>query len=129
MDIKKYDFKNADQVINMGGPWIGDFYYDDSFISKNVIVDNLLFSDNKVYFVKYHSLSKKRSDIFFTICCWDIDIKSLSESTQTFNVLYLREIINDKEMIICNTFHGEMPESCFNFIITPEAFRPVSNII
>jgi hypothetical protein len=125
MNKKKYEFKNPDQIINMGGPWIGDFYYEDVFISKDIIIDNLLFSDNKVYFVKYHSPSKKRSDIFFTICCWNIDMKSISESTQMFDMLYLKEMISDNEMIICNAFHGEMPESCFNFSITPEAFHPV----
>lgn len=33
-------FQNPNQIINMGGPWVGDLYVDNKFITKNVVIDN-----------------------------------------------------------------------------------------
>ena len=35
----KLNFKNAQQIINMGGPWIGDLYINDKYIIDNILID------------------------------------------------------------------------------------------
>lgn len=121
---KRYSFQNQDQIISMGGPWACDLYYDGAFVARNVLLDNLLFSGRKIYFVWYHP-AKRRGDAFFTIGCWDYASKSLTESIRTYDMLYLKEIRGDREMVVCNAFHGELPGCCSGFTICQEAFRAV----
>lgn len=47
------EFKNPDQIINMGGPWISDLYINGNEIENEIIIDNYLEDSEFYYFVKY----------------------------------------------------------------------------
>jgi hypothetical protein len=107
---KKVMFDNEEQVINMGGPYIGTLSIDDKLISDNCIVDNLVFDETKqrVYFVKYHSTSKWMSGTFFTINFHDFRQDMVYQYVKTFKTLYLSGLCGDNEMEIFNAFHSQI---------------------
>jgi len=37
-------FSKPTQILNMGGPWIGNLHINDSYIIDNVIIDNNIFN-------------------------------------------------------------------------------------
>ena len=44
---------NPHQILNMGGPWVGDISIQNKLISKDCLIDNVLFKEdmNQLFFV------------------------------------------------------------------------------
>lgn len=120
----EYTFKNPTQVINMGGPWIGSLYLNECFVANGIVLDNLLYlpDNSKVFFVKYHEIPNKGNGVVFTICYWDLATKKLFESPEEFNMLYLKKFNDEGLMIVCDAFHGELPERCYAYELKLENF-------
>ena len=57
---KDIRFENPNQIINMGGPWVGNLFLNGVFITSNVNIDNVVYklSGSQVFFVKYYEISK-----------------------------------------------------------------------
>lgn len=104
-----FDFKNPNQIINMGGPWIGDLFLKKHIICKSVLIDSQKFypKEEKLFFVKYHEVSKWRVHNFFTINYWNKKNNQLFESNLKYNVLFIQKGNNEDEIIIYKAFHSE----------------------
>ncbi len=119
-------FENPTQVINMGGPWIGDLYIGDLFISQKIILDNIIYSPDRsvIYFIRYYQLGNTVKDIFLKLCYWDFKEHKLFESSQSFDKLYLKGFVEKNIMTICRAFHSELPETCYDLNLSVESFLP-----
>jgi hypothetical protein len=104
----KIKFQNPQQIINMGGPWIGDLFVGDLLIDINVIIDNVIYKQDldSYFFVKYHNISKWQKDNYFTINLWDRANAVKKESGDKFDMLYIKEGLNKDEILIYNSFHN-----------------------
>jgi len=94
-----FDFKNPNQIINMGGPWIGDLFLKKHIICKGVLIDSQNFypKEEKLFFVKYHEVSKWRVHNFFTINYWNKKtINYLNRTLNTMCYLFKKEIMKMK---------------------------------
>lgn len=102
------EFKNIDQIINMGGPWVGNLYINDNEIENKVIIDNYLEDSEFYYFVKYFQISKKQKDNFFSIIRINKKNFDLVISKEKFLKIY---IIDIKVNIVNYTdgFHKNLP--------------------
>jgi hypothetical protein len=104
---RTFRMDDAHQVINMGGPYVGTLCMDNKVISQNCITDNLLADDQneRLYFVKYHSLTKWRSGIHFTINCYDNKLDQISESKEIFNSVFLKQFLSGNKIEILEAFY------------------------
>jgi hypothetical protein len=119
----RYHFKNGLQIINMGGPWIGELFENDLKISNNAFIDTLCpdIAANRVFFVKYHQVSNKKNfllffernveDYFFTLNYYDFSTRRVFEYPQHFRMLFLGRIIDGNLLEIYEAFHGEFSET------------------
>ncbi len=78
---KKIDFVQPEQILNMGGPWICKMLIENNIKLDNVLIDNIVTNDNKLYFIKYIEKSKWQRNNFFQLfrrhckqCLYLIDI-------------------------------------------------------
>jgi hypothetical protein len=88
----EFNISDVDQILNMGGPWICSLYYGNTLVSGNCILDNFL-KDNscqKIYFVKYHRISKWRADNFCTLNYFSINDSEVFQSKARFEMLYIK---------------------------------------
>ena len=109
----KIEFQNPRQIINMGGPWIGDLYIGGLLIDNNVIVENVIYKQDldSYLFIKYHNISKWQKDNYFTINLWDKANDLKKESDDKFDMLYISEGSNNDEILIYKAFHNMDKES------------------
>lgn len=100
-------FLNPSQILNMGGPWIGDMYINDTLIIKDCVLDNYLYSAklNSLYFVQYHLIS--RYYWYFSISFIDLEDNTVFKYDKEFDMLYLNEFISDYELEIFRAFHTQ----------------------
>jgi hypothetical protein len=108
-------FQNVTQIINMGGPWIGDLYIDDELIDNNVIIDNVVYRQDlkSLFFVKYHRISKWQINNYFTINSWDSVQNLKKESEDKFDMLYISEGRNNEELLVYKAFHDKVKTTSF----------------
>jgi len=95
------EFDDTRQVINMGGPYIGGLIIKGQLIAEDCVVDNFLIdkTKNRLFFVKYHSLTRFMSGVFFTINCYNVKDQTVSQYRKRFNALHLKDIIGDNLLI------------------------------
>ena len=67
MSNNEIKFIEPDQIINMGGPWIGILTINNIKVTDNVIIENHLEDEIFYYFIKYFKISKKQKNNFFSI--------------------------------------------------------------
>jgi len=104
---KVVKFNNPTQIINMGGPWVGVLFIGDFKIMDNVIIDNLFYSkeDDKLYFVRYHKISKWGKENYFTICYFDLSTNKLYMFDMKFEMVFIKEININSDLIYYEAFH------------------------
>lgn len=107
--MKDYiDFENPNQIINMGGPWIGTLIINNKNISDNIIIDNYLEKEGVYYFIKYFEVSKKQKDNYFGIFRVNTANSELGLSNERFEKIYIKNI-EDNILYYCNGFHANLP--------------------
>jgi len=122
-DYCRVKFTNPDQILNMGGPWVGDFFCNDLFISNNVIIDNVLCdkSSEKVFFIKYHFVSKRRAkENYFTINYFDVRKKCICEFKKKFEMLFLNSLLSENEIEIFMSFNNKNEKKRMVFYVVDE---------
>lgn len=122
---RKIHFENPSQIINMGGPWIGDLYLEKKFILSHVIIDNLIYKklSNKLFFVRYHNPSKWQSENYFTINFLDLSDYSLFEYQKKFDKVFLGDFVSEDDIEIFLAFHNSNREFCKMFNTSQENSR------
>jgi len=104
---KAVKFNSPTQIINMGGPWVGVLFIGELKIMVDVIIDNLFYSkeDDRLYFVRYHKISKWEKENYFTINYFDLSTNKLYMFDMKFEMVFLKEINNSSELIYYEAFH------------------------
>lgn len=102
-------FDNPDQILNMGGPWVGNLYINDKLVDEDIIIDNYILDKNceKIYFIKYKKVSKWMDNNKFFLRYWELSSKKLFEYELSFNFIFLVDIKNENEIIYYKSFHGK----------------------
>lgn len=105
---RKISFENPNQVINMGGPWVGSLFLDDRKILENVVLDNFFYNETscRLYFVLYHEISNWQIDNYFSIIFLDLNSNDLFEYELKFSQVYIKNIENH-ELIYFDAFHDK----------------------
>ena len=116
------EVSSTDQVLNMGGPWIGDLYIDGCFVSNNCVVNNFVFDEKRklIFFVKYHLANKYYW--YFTINFYNIKDKVAFEFEREFDMVYIKQFIGSNLLEIYRAFHGQFPEKRQVFDLDAEDF-------
>ena len=122
IDIKVTD---TDQVLNMGGPWIGDLLVNEKFVSDNCIVDNFVFDEKRqlLFFIKFHVITKFY--FYFTINFYNIGYNTVFEFEREFSMVYLKQLINENGLEIFNAFHGQNLQRRDLFCLDSENFYSI----
>lgn len=100
-------FTNPDQIINMGGPWIGELNIDGIKISDNVLIDNVYIDLNneRLYFVKYFPVSRWQKDNYFSVCYYDIKEERVCMNDLRFSQIFIASISNNLTLTYFDAFH------------------------
>ncbi len=108
-DILNIKFNNPNQILGMGGPWIGDLSIQNKQISQNVIIDNIILDKNlrRVYFIVYKKASKWVKKNYFLVRYLDINTNKIFEFENQFNMIFIHEIDTAKKLVYYDAFHGE----------------------
>jgi hypothetical protein len=105
---KKLSWNNPEEILGMGGPWIGELILDQTKISNNSVVGNFLFDGktDRIYFVKYNRISKWAKDNFFSIHYYNLNSGKLAMLDKAYQKVYL-ESIEETGLVIFNAFHNK----------------------
>lgn len=99
MNKTKIIFYDIDQILGMGGPYIGklkiensNIISDDFFIAENYIVSD----DKKLTILAKYYKAKWFRDNYFTIMVFNIEDNVKYESLEKFKIIHLKSINNNK---------------------------------
>ena len=106
---KVVSFNNPNQIINMGGPWVGDLIIGNNLLMTNVVIDNLVYQPeyNKLLFVNYNNISKWLNDNYFTINYLDIDRNEIFMFCKHYKIVYIEGFVDIDKFVIYNAFHNK----------------------
>jgi len=102
------EFKNPDQIINMGGPWISDLYINGNEIENKIIIDNYLEDSEFYYFIKYFEISKKQKDNFFSVIRINKQNFKTMISKEKFEKIFIIEM-KKNILYYADGFHKKLP--------------------
>jgi len=107
------DFKNPNQILNMGGPWVGEMFYNGKQVTDNVIIDNILFEEglNRLFFVKFNEQSKWKNDNYFTINYFDLSTYNVFKYESKFESIFISSISDNGELLYYEAFHDKNKET------------------
>jgi hypothetical protein len=112
---RKLVWTDEQEILGMGGPWVGNLYLDDKWISDNVLADNALVDSAKtrIYFVKYNRVSKWRDENFFTLQYYDWTKGAVFHlNGKAYDMLYLESIEVD-QIAAHRAFHNQTLQNRF----------------
>lgn len=94
---KLINFKNPRQIINMGGPWIGELFYEQKFITDNIIIDNFIYNVEleEAYFIKYNRISHWNTNNYFSLLNVDFKKFCIKEYSTKFEMIFIVKIDNN----------------------------------
>ena len=115
---------NTDQVINMGGPYIGVAYSKGKVVAEDCVLENFIYRDDlrKLFFVKYHFVN---NNWFFTINFFSIDENEEFEFTRIMKMVFIKEFLTLNELEIYHALHDKHPETRDIFDVSKEEFKKI----
>jgi len=118
---------NEGEILNMGGPWIGEVSIGDDLISKDCIVDNFVYDKdrNLLFFVKFNKVSNHKWH--FSISFYNIDTKIVFEFDKVFDMVRLGEFVSKNEIAIYPVFHDRFKNRQQIFNLDKEEFHQLTN--
>lgn len=125
---RAFRMDDVQQVINMGGPYVGTLRIDNTVISEDCIADNLL-PDNvngRMYFVRFHNRTRWRSGIYFTINFYEDRNGLVFQSQETFDLVFLKQLLKDNKIEIIQALYDKPEGKTKMFNIQKEKFSPVN---
>lgn len=107
------EFENMNQILNMGGPWVGDLIVEGNKIASNVFDEYLLKEDETgavlLYFVTYSDDSKWMNENGFFVNKYNLETHELKQFKKRFEKIFL-ESIDSNVLTYHDAFHGENPD-------------------
>ena len=109
---RSISFDNPAQIINMGGPWVGTLMIDGKIIADNVVIDNLYFAPGtqKLYFVRYHHVSKWQNDNYFLLYFVDTAANRIFMYDLKFDRVFIDTVLDNYELTYYDAFHNKNEE-------------------
>jgi hypothetical protein len=101
------EFRSASQIINMGGPYIADLYFDENLIFENVLADNFILKNELLIFSIYHNQSYWQKENFFTINVLNLESFIVETLELKLDAVYLSFLDNDFVLTYFNAFHNK----------------------
>lgn len=116
--------KNANEILSMGGPYIGTVSIGDAVISDDCVLGNYVETDDfrALFFIKFHKINSYQ---YFTINFYNQETKATFEFQREFDMLYLGRFLGKNELEIYPAFHDKFPEKKLIFDIDKEQFKLV----
>ncbi|WP_144283500.1 hypothetical protein [Chryseobacterium echinoideorum] len=108
MKYENIQFGNPEQIINMGGPWVGDLIINNQNVSNNILIDNYLEKELFYYFIKYFKISKKQKDNFFSVLRIDKNNMKVAVSIEKFEKIHIKDI-EENSLYYYEGFHENLP--------------------
>ena len=98
--------KNIQQILGMGGPYIGELFFDNILVTDNVVTNGRFkdIAEQRYYFVRWFKQSKWAKDICFRVCYFDINTGQKFYYKKSFHALFLVEKVSEK-LKIYRAFH------------------------
>jgi len=108
---KSIHFDSPTQIINMGGPWVAKLVIDQKVIANNVLIDNLYPNptEEKLYFVRYHEVSKWESNNFFYVYFIEVASGEMYMYDLKFVQIFIDGISNGNILAYFDAFHNKNP--------------------
>ncbi len=99
---------NSQEILGMGGSWIGDLIFGEKKISESSLVDNYLYdkSNNRIFFVKFNRITKWANDNFFSIHYYSLDSGMISNLNKAYGKAYL-DSIDGESLIVFKSFNNK----------------------
>jgi hypothetical protein len=115
--------KNVQEIMGMGGPWVGDLYLGELFISGNVVARNYLWNEqlDALFFVKRYHVNKYYG--FFSINFYKIKGGVVFRFNEEFDYLCLGKFISEHEIEIYRAMHDKIDSKKLVFNINEEDFE------
>jgi len=120
------ELDNAGQILNMGGPWIGDISLKGQLIAQKCIIDNFKFDESRglLFFIKYHLVNRRKW--YFAIQFYNVNSKTVYEFDRVFNMVYLGDFLDKTKLEIYHAFHDQNPLLKSVFDLDQEHFSKLS---
>lgn len=117
---------NENEILRMGGPWIGDVYIGNDLISKGCLIDNFVYQENMnlLFFVKFNKVSKYQW--YFSINFYNIDSKMVCQFDHIFDMVWLGKFFSKNELEIYRAFHNKSENRREVFKLDEQDFHVVS---
>lgn len=117
MRKENIQFENQEQIINMGGPWVGELIINNKKISDNILIDNYIEKELFYYFIKYFKISRRQKENFFSVLRLDKKDMNVAISIEKFEKIFIKDIEGNLLYYYAG-FHSNLPikNNFINFI-------------
>gem|GEM_PF-126380 len=119
---RKIVFIQPEQILNMGGPWVCKMHIGEDFKINNVLVDNIITNNNRLYFIRYIERSKWKRDTFFQIYYFDFLSNNVFAYEQHFEIIFIDNIMNN-EMVYYEAFHNKDENTKRSILLQPSNWK------
>jgi len=118
--------ENANEIMRIGGPYVGTISIDNSLISYECVLGNYIESDDLrlIFFVKHHQVNSYH---YFTINFYNRETNTAFEFDREFDMVYLGAFLGKTQLAIYPAFHDKFPERELIFDIDKEKFNSITN--
>lgn len=104
-------FSEAREVFHMSGPWMGTLNWKRTHKIKSVMMDSVFTerNTNRIYFIRCNMPSKKRKDVYFSLCFIEVETEKVFEIQKKFPSTSLPEITTkyQNDDIVLVQFHNK----------------------
>jgi hypothetical protein len=104
----KLFWNNPEEILGMGGPWIGDLMVGERITATCTVVNNFLFDKKhgKIYFIRYNRVSEWANDNFFSIQYYALNSCKVYNMNKAYDSIYL-DSIDGNFLIAFKAFHNK----------------------
>lgn len=105
------DFHDIQQVIGMGGPWVGRITIGKTTLNGLYVISEPVLSSNEEYLglVSYRPKTRFLGITHFKLVLLDIASGKIFEHPKKFHALCIDKIENER-LVIYESFHKELPQ-------------------
>ena len=112
---------NGQEILSMGGPYIGDIWLNDQLIEKDCIVDNFIYHEQLklLFFVKYHRINGYQ---YFTINFYLLKDNKNGQFAKDFDMVHLKQFLPGNKLEIFHAFNDGNEKNRLVFDMDEEEF-------
>jgi hypothetical protein len=112
---------DAQEMLRMGGPYVGNVWLNEKIIAKNCIVDNFIYQNelNLLFFIKYYRINNYQ---YFTINFYNLNEGTVYEFIREFDMVYINQFIDKTKLEIFNAFNNKVSQKKMIFDLDRETF-------